>query len=153
MDTDCDSDGSMPTLDEISDSEDEGGEVRIVDEFDVDVLSSFDGASESDGSFFGKEDWFSEPEKISRNIEEDVLRDTYSTKSSSDQEDQGISDKVLAAAEPLKPGQYTFVQAELYDSDTSPLITRTLSPSLKFPQCPFLLLIKQNLMQQEKVKW
>ena len=133
MDTNCNSDGSMPTLDEISDlDEDEGGEVGIVDEFevgivdefdvgevdefDVDVPSSFDGASELDGSFFGEEDWFSEPEEVSRSIEEDILRNTYDNKSTSDQEDYSITDEALTAAEPLKSGQYAFVQAELYDS-------------------------------------
>ena len=132
VDTNCDSDGLMTTLDEVSDSEDEGHEVGIVDEFDVgevdefdvDVPSSFDGASESDGSFFGEEDWFSEPEEVSRNIEDDILRNTYNNESTSDQEDYSIPDEALTAAEPLKSGQYAFVQAELYDSGC----TRHISP-------------------------
>ena len=43
---------SMPALDELTDSDNND-----------EVVSLFDGASESDGSFFGEEDWFSEPEE------------------------------------------------------------------------------------------
>jgi hypothetical protein len=59
MDTGSDSDGpALPMLEEAwaVDSD--------VDEVEVDVASSFDGASDSDGSFFGEEDWFSEPEEV-----------------------------------------------------------------------------------------
>ena len=56
IDTNSDWDGSMPSLDELSDSDD--------NDVDVDDASSFDGASVSEGLFFGEEDWFSEPEEV-----------------------------------------------------------------------------------------
>ena len=43
----------MPALEALEDSDD-----------DDDSCSSFDGASASDGLFFGEEDWFSEPEEV-----------------------------------------------------------------------------------------
>jgi hypothetical protein len=117
VDTDYDSDGSLPALHELSDSEDE------VDKVDVDVASSFDGASVSDGSFFGEEDWFSEPEEVTK---EETAKKTQDDDGGSDsgQENHGIFEEVLMATEPLKPGQYAFVQAELYDSGC----TRHISP-------------------------
>ena len=112
VDTDLDSDDSMPALEPLEDSDDD----------DDEGASTFDGASASDdGSFFGEEDWFSEPEEISRDIEIDMPEETYDRGSDSGQE---TSDEALTAAEPLKPGEYNFVQAELYDSGC----TRHISP-------------------------
>ena len=104
----------MPALEDLVD----------LDEVGVDVASSFDGASDSDGSFFGEEDWFSEPEEVSEIIKENTLKETYNNASNSGQEDYGIPEEVLVAVEPLKPGQYALVQAELYDSGC----TRHISP-------------------------
>ena len=56
VDTNSDWDGSMPSLDELSDS-------------DNDEVDEVDGASVSDVSFFGEEDWFLEPEEVSGDIE------------------------------------------------------------------------------------
>jgi hypothetical protein len=110
VDADSDSDGSLPALDELSDSDD-----------DEDVASSFDGESESDGSFFGEEDWFSEPEEVSGGIDADKEGKTYDSES---QDNHSTSEEAHAATEPLKLGQYSFVQAELYDSGC----TRHISP-------------------------
>jgi hypothetical protein len=42
----------------------------------------------------------------------------------SEQEDHDVLEEALVAADPPKPGQYAFVQAELYDSGC----TRHISP-------------------------
>ena len=94
VDIDIVSDDSMPALEKLVDSDDEDDDV-----------SSFDGASVSNGLFFGEEDWFSEPEEAKG---DDVPAEIHI--------DCNIPEEALTAVEPLKPGQYAFVQAELYDS-------------------------------------
>ena len=71
----------------------------------------FDDESNSDGSFFGEEDWFLEPEEVKG---EEVADGTQNDDAG--QESQDIFEELLVAAEPLKPGQYAFIQAELYNS-------------------------------------
>ena len=110
VDTNFDLDNLMPALEALEDSDD-------------DSCSSFDGALASDGLFFGEEDWFSEPEEViaggdmARGIHKDSGSD-------SGQEIHSTSEEVLVAVEPSKPGQYVFVQAELYNSGC----TRHISP-------------------------
>ena len=102
----------MPALEALEDSDD-----------DDDSCSSFDGASASDGLFFGEEDWFSEPEEVIAGG--DMAREIHKDSGSdSGQEIHSTSKDVLVAVEPSKPGQYAFVQAELYDSGC----TRHISP-------------------------
>ena len=96
-----------------------------LDEVGVDVASSFDGASDSDGSFFGEQDWFSEPEEVAgepEGLPNKVHEDGGS--SSSGQENHDALEEAFVAVDPLKPGQYALVQAELYDSGC----TRHISP-------------------------
>ena len=122
---DIDLDNQMPSPEDLVDLDEVGVDVSDVDEVGVDVASSFDGASESDGSFFGEEDWFSEPEELAGELEglpNKVQEDGGS--SSSGQEDHDALEEALVAADPPKPGQYAFVQAELYDSGC----TRHISP-------------------------
>jgi hypothetical protein len=117
VDTDSESD-DLPALEELSDSDDDE-----VDEVGVDVASSFDGASVSDGSFFGEQDWFSEPEEVSGDIEMNIPEETHHNEAAS----FVLTEEALVAVEPLKPGQYAFIQAELYDSGC----TRHISPYRK----------------------
>ena len=107
-------DDSMPALELLDDSD---------DKYD-DVSSSFDGASASDGSFFGEEDWFSEPEEVRVDIKIDMSTETHDDSSDSGPEDHGTSEDVLVADKPSKSGQYAFLQAELYNS----VCTRHISP-------------------------
>ena len=105
MDTDLDSDDLMPALEPLEDSDD-----------DEDGEFSFDGASASVGSIFGEEDWFSEPEEVSGDTKIDISEETYDRRSNSGQEENDASEEALVTDGPSKSGQYSFVQAELYDS-------------------------------------
>ena len=136
MDTDLDSDDSMPALKPLEDSDG-----------DEDDVSLFDGASASDGSFFGEEDWFSEPEEVRMDIEIDMSTETYDVESDSGQEDHSTSEEVLVADEPSKSGQYAFVQAELYVSGCTRLISpyrEDFESFIKIPPMSFSAANKQK---------
>ena len=105
MDTNLDSDNLMPALEPLEDLDD-----------DEDDESSFDGASASVRSIFGEEDWFSEPEEVSGDTKIDISKETYDHRSNSGQEGNDASEEAPITDGPSKSGQYSLIQAELYNS-------------------------------------
>ena len=131
VESDCDSDGSAPIFEgacgvdiDLDDQMPALEDLVDLDDVEVDVASSFDGASESDGSFFGEEDWFSEPEEVAGELEGLPNKVQEDGGSSSSGQSHDALEEALVAVDPPKPGQYAFVQAELYDSGC----TRHISP-------------------------